>query len=61
MAIFYGKEVKLNGEWCNVNIEAKDYRDAVKKFNEKYIVGRKCHWGVIVQGIRGRFVKREGF
>lgn len=61
MATFYGKEIKLCGEWYDVTIEANDYREAVKKFNEQYIVGRKCVYGPIVQGIRGQFVKREGF
>lgn len=61
MATFYGKEIKLNGEWYDTTIEANNYREAVTKFNERYIVGRKSPYGPVVQGIRGRFVKREGF
>lgn len=61
MATFYGKEINISGCWYCICVEADTYREAVKKFNEKYIVGKKCPYGSIVKAIRGRFVKREGF
>lgn len=61
MNTYYGKEVKMGGAWYTIQYKACDYREAVQRFKHEYAVGKKSPIGEIVEDIRGRFIKREGF